>query len=761
MNKNIIIFIFLILLIPILYQNHCIASEVDSSLITIDRIFLQREFSAKGLGQTQWFDNGDSYTKLESSEKLESGEDIVKYDVQSGEREIIVSAENLIPAGDSSALYIESYSFTNDQKNLLIFTNTKKVWRRNTRGDYYVLDLETRQLNKLGGDAKSSTLMFATFSPDNKKVAYVRENNLYVEQLDNHKIKALTKSGSKMIINGTFDWVYEEELDLRNGFRWSPDSKHIAYWQLDAKGVGVFYMINNTDSIYSYTIPVQYPKVGTINSACRVGVVSADGGKTKWFDVPGDPRNHYIGYMEWAASSDEVLIQQLNRKQNTNKVMLGDIKSGKVKKIFTDQDDAWLEIVNDLEWFDDGKYFTWLSDRDNWMHIYTISRSAAQINLVTKGDFDVIDVLNIDEKTGWIYFRASPDNPTQKYLFRIKVDNSNSLERITPDDQSGTHSYKISPNLKFAFHSWSNINTPPTHELIELPSHKTISVIEDNKDLKQKLNSLKISDAEFFKIEIEPDVQLDGYMIKPYNFDPSKKYPVLFYIYGEPSGQNVLDQYERSTGIWHHMLTQQGYIIMSVDNRGTPGPLGRKWRKYQYKQVGILSSVDQAAAVRKIREWDFVDSTRIGIWGWSGGGTMSLNCIFRYPELYHTAMAIAFVSDQRLYDTIYQERYMSLLDDNLDNYIKGSPVTYAHQLKGNLLIIHGTNDDNVHYQNFELLINELIRHNKIFTAVPYPNRTHSIYRGINTRRHLFETLTWYLNNNLPAGPVDWFNFIDN
>jgi dipeptidyl-peptidase-4 len=754
MNKNIIIFIFLILLIPILYQNHCIASEVDSSLITIDRIFLQREFSAKGLGQTQWFDNGDSYTKLESSEKLESGEDIVKYDVQSGAREIIVSAENLIPAGDSSALYIESYSFTNDQKNLLIFTNTKKVWRRNTRGDYYVLDLETRQLNKLGGDAKSSTLMFATFSPDNKKVAYVRENNLYVEQLDNHKIKALTKSGSKMIINGTFDWVYEEELDLRNGFRWSPDSKHIAYWQLDAKGVGVFYMINNTDSIYSYTIPVQYPKVGTINSACRVGVVSADGGKTKWFDVPGDPRNHYIGYMEWAASSDEVLIQQLNRKQNTNKVMLGDIKSGKVKKIFTDQDDAWLEIVNDLEWFDDGKYFTWLSDRDNWMHIYTISRSAAQINLVTKGDFDVIDVLNIDEKTGWIYFRASPDNPTQKYLFRIKVDNSNSLERITPDDQSGTHSYKISPNLKFAFHSWSNINTPPTHELIELPSHKTISVIEDNKDLKQKLNSLKISDAEFFKIEIEPDVQLDGYMIKPYNFDPSKKYPVLFYIYGEPSGQNVLDQYERSTGIWHHMLTQQGYIIMSVDNRGTPGPLGRKWRKYQYKQVGILSSVDQAAAVRKIREWDFVDSTRIGVWGWSGGGTMSLNCIFRYPELYHTAMAIAFVSDQRLYDTIYQERYMSLLEDNLDNYIKGSPVTYAHQLRGNLLLIHGTKDDNVHYQNFELLINELIRHNKIFTAVPYPNRTHSIYRGINTRRHLFETLTWYLINNLSAGPVD-------
>lgn len=754
MNKSIIIFIFLIILIPILFQNYCIASEIDSSLITIDRIFLQREFSAKGLGQTQWFDNGKSYTMLEPSETVKSRKDIVRYDVLTGKKEVIVSAERLIPEGNSTAIDIASYSFTDDQKKLLIFTNTKKVWRRNTRGDYYMLDLNTWDLNKLGGEAKPSTLMFATFSQDNKKVAYVRENNLYVEQLDNHKIKALTKSGSKTIINGTFDWVYEEELDLRNGFRWSPDGKHIAYWQLDAEGVGVFYMINNTDSIYSYTIPVQYPKVGTINSACRVGVVSADGGKTKWFDVPGDPRNHYIGYLEWAASSNEVLIQQLNRKQNTNKVMLGDIKTGKVKTIFTDQDDAWIEIVNDLKWFEDGKYFTWLSDRDDWMHIYKISRSDDQINLVTKGDFDVIDILNIDENTGWIYFRASPHNPTQKYLYRIKIDDANSLERVTPEGQSGTHSYTISPNIKWAFHSWSDINTPPLYEIIELPSHRTIRIIEANIVLKNKLSKLKISRTEFFKIEIEPGVKLDGYMIKPYNFDPSKKYPVLFYLYGEPSRQNVLDQYQRGTGIWHHMLTQQGYIILSIDNRGTPGPLGRKWRKYQYKQVGILSSADQAAAVCKIREWDFVDSARIGVWGWSGGGTMSLNCIFRYPELYQTAMAIAFVSDQRLYDTIYQERYMSLLEDNLDNYIKGSPISYAHQLDGNLLLIHGTLDDNVHYQNLELLVNELIRYNKMFTVVPYPNRMHSIFRGINTRRHLFEILTWYLNNNLPAGPVD-------
>ena len=434
--------------------------------------------------------------------------------------------------------------------------------------------------------------------------------------------------------------------------------------------------------------------------------------------------------------------------------MLGDIESGKVKTIFNDQDDAWLAIVDDLKWFEDGKYFTWLSDRDNWLHMYTISRSGDQVNLVTRGEFDVIDVLNIDKNTGWIYFRASPDNVTQKYLYQIKIGDENSLKRITPSDQSGTHSYDISSNCKWAFHSWSNINTTPTHELVELPSHKTIRVIEDNKDLKEKLNSLKINPVEFNKIEIKTGVQLDGYMIKPYNFDANKKYPVLFYVYGEPSGQTVLDQFGGSSYFWHQMLAQQGYIIMSVDNRGTPGPLGREWRKCMYKQIGILSSADQGAAVRKIREWDFVDSTRIGVWGWSGGGTMSLNCIFRHPDLYQTAMAIAFVSDQRLYDTIYQERYMGLLEENLDNYIEGSPVTYAHQLKGNLLLIHGTNDDNVHYQNFEVLVNELIKHNKMFTAVPYPNRTHSIYRGANSRRHVYETLTWYLKNNLPPGPVD-------
>ncbi|MEJ2052419.1 MAG: DPP IV N-terminal domain-containing protein [Calditrichaceae bacterium] len=715
---------------------------------------MNHEFRSRGPGQIQWFNDGDSYTTLEPSESNEYGKDLVKYDLETGKRDIIVPAKYLIPEGSAEPLRVWDYEFSADQKKLLIYTNAKKVWRRYTRGDYYLLNMESWKLNKLGGKAKPSSLMFATFSPDGKKMAYVRENNIYVENLDNHNIKALTKSGSNTIINGTFDWVYEEELGLRNGFRWSPDSKHIAYWQLDTEGVGTFLMINNTDSIYSYTIPVQYPKVGTTNSACRVGVVAAEGGKTTWFDVPGDPRNHYIAYMDWAASTDEIVLQQLNRPQNENKVMIGNRKTGKVHTVFTDSDKAWVEAVSDFEWLNNGNSFTWLSDRDEWRRISTISRSGDQVVTVTKGDFDVIEILQIDEKTGWIYFIASPENPAQRYLFRVKTGDENSMERITPVNEPGTHSYKIAPNLKWAFHSWSDINTPGMHEIIELPAHKTIRVIEDNHVLKEKIGSLAIQPAEFFKIGIEKGVKLDGYMIKPYNFDADKKYPVLFYVYGEPAGQTVLDRFDSSMYFWHQMLAQQGYIIISVDNRGTSAPLGRHWRKSMYKKVGILSSADQAASVRKITEWPFIDSTRIGIWGWSGGGSSSLNCIFRYPKVYKMAMAVAFVSDQRLYDTIYQERYMGLYPENEESYKEGSPVTYAHQLKGDLLLIHGTGDDNVHYQNLEVLVNELIRSNKMFTVVPYPNRAHGIYRGYNTHRHVFETLTWYLKNHLKPGPAE-------
>ncbi len=743
-------------LVLILLGTHgfILAQESDSSLLSLERIYTLREFSTKGIGRTQWLDDGNSYTKLERSESISGSRDIVSYDVITAKREILVPANLLIPPGKNKPLLIESYEISLKSNLLMIYTNSKKVWRANTRGDYWVLDLNNLEIHQLGGNAKPSSLMFATFSPDGQKVAYVSENNLYIEDLKSYEITPITTDGSSTIINGTFDWVYEEEFSLRNGFRWSRDSKRIAYWQLDSEGVGVFHMINNTDSIYSYTIPVQYPKVGTTNSACRVGVVSVDGGETKWFKVPGDPRNHYIARMDWAASSDEIILQQLNRLQNTNKIMLGDANSGDTKTIFTDRDSAWVEVINDLKWLNGGKEFTWISEMDGWRHIYRISRTGKNIQLITKGNYDVISILGIDDKDGWIYFIASLENPTQRYLYRIRLDGSGDPEKLTLPEFSGSNRYNITPNYKYAFHTHSSMDNPPITNLISLPKHESIRILEDNSQLRKKLSLLKKKPTNFFRVEIENGFLLDGYIIKPYNFNPNKKYPVLFYVYGEPAGQTARDAWGGTTYLWHLMLAQQGYIIINIDNRGTPAPRGRDWRKIIYGQIGILASADQAAVTRIIRNWNYIDSTRIGIWGWSGGGSMSLNAIFRYPDLYQLAMAIAFISDQRVYDTIYQERYMGLPSENEYGYKYGSPITYANQLKGDLLLIHGTGDDNCHYQSAEMLINELIKHNKMFTVMPYPNRSHSIDEGENTQRHLFETLTWYLNNHISPGPSD-------
>ncbi len=730
-----------------------LAQEGDLSLLTLERIFSAEEFSVEEFGPARWLEDGSGYTTLEESETHPNAEDIVKYNPKSGRREVVVPAERLIPTGQLSPLEIEDYTWSPDGRWLLVFTNTKRVWRRETRGDYWLVDLRTWALSKLGGNAEPSTLMFAKFSPDAKKVGYVRENNIYVEDIGNHEIVQITRDGSQTIINGTFDWVYEEEFGLRDGFRWSPDGRRIAYWQLDAEGVGEFYMINNTDSIYSKIIPVQYPKVGTTNSACRVGVVDAAGGETLWFDVPGDSRNNYIARMEWAANSEEIVLQHINRLQNKNEVMLGDASTGRMRTVLTDKDSAWLDVVDDLTWLDKGKAFTWVSEQDGWRHVYRVSRTGDEMRLITPGDYDVISIEAVDEKRGWLYFIASPENPTQRYLYRVRLDGKGVPERMSPMEQSGTHRYQISDDARWAFHTFSSFENPPVVELIRLSDHRVIRTLVDNTELREKVDALQRHPVEFFRVEIDEGIELDGYQMKPPDFDPTQKYPVLFHVYGEPAGQTVLDRWMGNRYLWHLLLTQNGYIVMSVDNRGTPAPRGRAWRKCVYRQVGILASKDQAAAARIIGTWEYADADRIGIWGWSGGGSMTLNMMFRYPELYHTGMSVAPVVNQRYYDTIYQERYMGLPEDNVEGYRDGSPITFAHRLEGDLLLVHGTGDDNVHYQSTEALINELIEHNKFFTMMSYPNRTHAIREGEGTTRHLYELLTRYLMEHLPAGPL--------
>jgi dipeptidyl-peptidase-4 len=693
-----------------------------------------------------WTTNGDGYYQAENGE-------IVLYNLPAFSRTVVVDKTKLIPTGSSQPLPVRNFFFSPDGKKMLLYTNSKKVWRRDTRGDYWLLDITTGKLRQLGKGRPASSLMFAKFSPDGTKVAYVSEHNLYVEDLAAATVKPLTTDGTSRMINGTFDWAYEEEFDCRDGFRWSPDSKHIAYWQIDATRIKNFLMIDNTDSIYSFTIPVEYPKVGEDPSSCKIGVVDVNTAQTKWMQVPGDTRQHYIPRMEWAANATELVLQQLNRKQNESRLFICNASTGAAREIYSETDKAWIDVKarwsddpTGWEWLHDGKDFLWVSEKDGYRHIYLVSRDGKKEQLITKGSYDIITIEAIDDKTGNIYFMASPRNATQQYLYRINANGGDTV-LLSPATEKGTHQYAVSPNGKYASHVFSNANTPPVRTWVSLPAHTIIK--EEEKRAPRRAQAYPV---EFFQVTTAEGVTMDGWMIKPANFDSTKKYPVIFQVYTEPAAQTVKDSYgSAGTFLYDGDIAADGYIQISLDGRGTPAPKGAAWRKAIYRNIGRVNIRDQAQATQKILEWPFVDSSRIAVWGWSGGGSTTLNLLFQYPGIYKTGIAIAPVANQLTYDNIYQERYMGIPQENREDFVKGSPITYAANLKGHLLLVHGTGDDNVHYQNSEMLINQLIKYNKVFQLMSYPNRTHAISEGEGTHQHLMSTFTEFLKRNCPGG----------
>jgi dipeptidyl-peptidase 4 len=747
--------VLLLGLAPIAAPAAAAAQQADSSLLTLDRIYGSKEFAPQPFGPSRWLDDGTAYTTLEPVAEGR-GQDLVRYDVESGRREVMVAARELTPRGADGPLAVENYSWSPDGRMLLIFTNTRPVWRLNTRGDYWVLDRTSGTLRQLGGkDARPATLMFAKFSPDGRRVGYVRENNLYVEDLAAGSITALTTDGSRTMINGTFDWVYEEELMDYNadGWRWSPDGRSIAYWQLNADSVKNFNLINDTDSLYSRVIPVQYPKVGEVNSAARVGIVPAAGGVTRWLRIEGDPRNHYIPRMDWAAGSEEVVLQRLNRLQNTNEVMLADVRTGTVRTVLTEHDTTWVDVVDEVVWLRGGREFTWVSERDGWNHVYAVSRDGKSVRLLTKGAYDVLAIEGVDDRGGWLYFIASPDNPTQKYLFRVRLDGKGSAERISPRGEPGTHAYDRSPNYRYAIETYSRLGTPPVVRLVRLPGHQVVRTLVGNERLRARVAGLRRPAVEWLSVPAEDGARMPGVLFKPASFDSTRKYPLLFFVYGGPGNAQVEDEWG-GYYLWHSMLTQKGYLVAIVDNRGTPAPLGRAWRKAIYGQLGVLETRDQVAAARVLMQRPYVDETRVGIWGWSYGGFMTLNVLFQHPDIYRTGVAVSPVTHWALYDNVYTERFNGLISDNREGYDRGSPISYVDGFRGNLLLVHGSGDDNVHFQNSEMLINALVAADKPFQMMDYPNRTHCVCQGKNTTLHLFSLITRFLDQNLLApGPA--------
>lgn len=674
-----------------------------------------------------------------------------------GQQTALVTAADLTPAGASKPLSTRRFTFTSDEKGLLLFTNTQRVWRYETRGDYWFYSLASKKLRQLGKGLPEASLMFAKISPDGTKAAYVSRHNLYLEDLATGKTEQLTKDGTRKLINGTFDWAYEEEFGCRDGFRWSPDSKSIAYWQIDAKNIRDFLMINNTDSIYSFTVPVEYPKAGENPSACKVGVVNLQTKKTTWMQVPGDPVQHYIPRMEWIPGTGRLIIQQLNRKQNTSRLMVLQAATGKANTIFTEKDDAWVDVksswddgdITGWDWLNNGKSFLWVSEKDGWRHVYEIDVNSGTEKLLTPGDYDVINLLQYSEAGRQLYFLASPGDATGQYLFKTDLSGA-AATRVTPKDQPGTHKYEISPNGKVAGHSYESHLLSPAAEFVSLPDHKSIS----GKDFAaEAANAAKRPDnTSYFQVTTADGITLDAWMTKPDNFDSTKKYPVVFFVYGEPASFKITDSWGAANNfLYDGDMAKDGYIYISLDNRGTPAPKGRQWRKSIYRKVGLINARDQAMGAKEILRLPYVDKDRIAVWGWSGGGSMTLNLLFQYPEIYSAGIAIAAVANELTYDNIYQERYMGLPAENREDFIAGSPITHAKNLRGKLLYIHGTGDDNVHYQNAEMLINELIKHKKIFQMMAYPNRTHGIYEGEGTSEHLSALYTQFLKENCPPG----------
>ncbi|WP_460893450.1 S9 family peptidase [Rufibacter soli] len=723
------------------------------SLFLILLLVLCLRVYAQQRGGVYWLKSGNTYVVPEEGS-------LTAYTFPGKTKKVLLAKDQLVPAGKTGPLRVRSFALSEDEQKVLLFTNTQKVWRYHTRGDYWVYDRQTKKLQQLGAGRPVSSLMFAKFSPDGQQVAYVSENNIYAEDLASNQVKQLTTDGTRKRINGTFDWAYEEEFACRDGFRWSPDSKKIAFWQIDASDVKDYFMFNLTDGVYSKVLPVEYPSAGEAPSPYKIGVIDVAAGATKWMDIPGDPRQNYVPRMEWAANANEVILQQLNRKQNESRLFLCNATSGKATNIHTEKDQAWIDVISTWDsnynnggwdWLSNGKEFLWASEKDGWRHLYRVSRDGKKESLITKGNYDVMSIVNVNEPEGYVYVMASPENATQKYLYRVKLNGKGKLERLSPASQPGTHQYTMSPNAKFAFHSFSNHYTRHASESISLPDHKALGGTSAVEQALAQFNKAS-SPVEFFKVKTSEGVEMDAWIVKPTNFDPKKKYPVVFQVYTEPAGQTVLDTYGTGmNNLYKGNMAQDGYVYVSVDNRGTPGPKGRDWRKSIYRKVGVLNIKDQAMAAQEILKQPFLDTSRVAVWGWSGGGSATLNLLFQYPQIYKTGISVAAVANQLTYDNIYQERYMGLPQETLEDFVNGSPITHAKNLKGNLLYIHGTGDDNVHYNNAEQLMNELIKHNKQFQMMPYPNRSHSISEGEGTSTHLATLFTNYLKQYCPPG----------
>ena len=714
------------------------ASAQQKSSISLEDIWSKGTFSAKSVYGVKWMKSKGQYSSLITTKEGHSA--VVKFDILTGKAlDTLVHSRTLPGSASGKKATFSGYGFSSDEQFLLLETESEAIYRRSFVANYMLVDLKSKSVKSLSQTGKQSN---PSFSPDNKLVAFTRANNLWVVDLQNLSEKALTSSGLlNQVIHGSSDWVYEEEFSLSKAYEWSPDSRYIAYLTFDERQVPEYNM-QLWEGLYPKDYKYKYPKAGEKNALVTASVVEIGSGKTTALQI-NEPQEHYLPRIRWTAKGTIVSLMKMNRLQNKLEILHADPNSGICSLIFSESHPAYLDLYDDLVYLQDGESFLYSSERSGFKHVYRFDLKGKQLDQITQGNWEVDEVIGYDEASGRLFFTSTETGPQERQLYVIQSKDKKKL-RLT--QEAGSHNIQMSPDFSYFLDFHSRINVPTSVKLKEAKTGKELRILEDNAALRTKMGAFDLSETKFMNIPGADQSLLAAYMIMPKDFDPQKKYPVLMHVYGGPGSQQVRDSWMGSNFFWHQMLANEGYLIVVADNRGTGGK-GEQFKKQTYLQLGKLETQDQIAVAKYLGTQTFVDPKRIGIWGWSYGGYMSSLSLFIGHDYFKAAIAVAPVSNWRLYDSIYTERYLGLPGENKKGYDDNSPLSHTDSLKGRYLLIHGTGDDNVHFQNAVELSKALVSSGKQFDSFYYPDKNHGIYGG-NTRLHLYTMMTQWLKENL-------------
>ncbi len=705
-------------------------SIAQKQKITVEDIWANYAFFQKRIPGFKFLNDGKHYSRLVEG-------NIVKYDITTGEPVGNLLEMAMLTAAGFNKEFV-SYAFNRDESKIVLQTEVEKIFRHSSRANFYVWDIASEKMTPVSTEGKQR---YATLSPDGGKIGFVRGNNLFYKDLNTGKEIQATRDGKQnAIINGATDWVYEEEFSMSRAFEWSTDGSKIAFMRFDESGVKEWMMTNYSNELYPEHSSFKYPKAGEDNALVTCHIFDLASGKISKVDL-GDKPDMYIPRIKWQ-DDDNLIAFHMNRHQNELDLVRVNAKSGKTDILLNEKNEYYIEIHDDLTFFDDGSGFVWLSEKDGYNHVYLYDLKGKLIKQVTNGKYDVTKFYGMDKKNGLIYYQSAEESPMDRQVYSIDLKGKNKTN-LTPE--KGTNSAQFSKTFDYFISTHNSLNTPSTYKVCNRKG-KEVRMIEDNYALKALMTDYDISPSEHFSFKTSEDIKLNGWMIRPPDFTPGVKYPVFMYVYGGPGSQTAKNSFSGPNYFWFQHLAQQGYIVVSVDNRGTGGR-GEEFRKVTYQQLGKYETIDQIEAARWLSKQNYVDGSRIGIFGWSYGGYLSSLCLLKGNDVFKSAIAVAPVTNWKWYDSIYTERYMRTPKENPNGYEDNSPINFADRLKGEYLLVHGTGDDNVHAQNTYEMMNALINANKQFDMYLYPNRNHGIYGGV-TRLHLYNKMTNFILENL-------------